>query len=183
MKMKSKIMLIAWVVAGVAPMAAQAASTKIGVVDFRRCLEESKLGQQERDALLALRKQLAGQVEAAERAFSDLAKEFRNPEHLESLSSEAEEDLRMRYEMLSQEIVQKQNQFYEQMGQAEMRVMQDLTVQITRASQIVAKEKELDYILREEALFYFIPDSDFTKEVITEIDKLFASENGQKAKS
>lgn len=176
-----KILTLAGLIMGASPLTAQV-TQEIGIVDFRRCLDDSKFGQKERDGLLALQKQLATQVEAAEQELNHLTDKLRDPEFLDSLSSEAEEELKMRYQALSQDIVQRQNQFYQIMGQGEMKLMQQLTTQIMRAAQIVAKEKKLEYVIREDAFAFFNPTHDVTKDVVSEMDKLFISESGESVK-
>jgi outer membrane protein len=180
MKMTAKLTVLLAIVAlaTVAPLQAS-----IGVVDMRRCLDDSKFGQHEKDALLALQKKLGKELETAERELTDLADKLQDPEYVDSLSPQKDEELKMRYQMLSQEIMQKQNQFYQILGQGEMKLMQELTAQVMRASQIVAKDKKMDFVIREEALTFFTPSTDITKEIVTEMDKLYANEMGEASKN
>ncbi len=146
-------------------------ATKVGVVDFRKTIEDSKLGKQEQNSLEALRKQLQGTVEGIEKELNELVRKLRDPDYLDSLSPDAEEQMKMRYQTLMQEMQQQQQQAYQIMSQAEYRFVNEVSVEVARASSIVAKEQDIDIVLREDAVFFSKDDMDITREVINEMDK------------
>ncbi len=159
-------------------MAADEKPLQVGMVDFRRCLEESKFGKSEQSQLEALRKQLTGTLQGSERELTDLATKLRDPDYLDSLSNEAEEQLKVRFQTLSQEMQQQQQQFYQIANQAEYKLMTDLSTEVMAASQKVAREGDVDLILREDTAFYFPKAMDLTTKVVAVMDSNF-SEDGE----
>ena len=146
-------------------------ASNIGVVDFRKAIEDSKVGKQEQNSLEALRKQLSSGVEGVEKELSDLMRKLRDPDYLDSLSPDAEEQMKMRYQQLMQEMQQQQQQAYQIMSQAEYRFVNEMTVEVQRAAKVIAGKKHLELVVREDGVFYYEPDMDITREVIAEMDK------------
>lgn len=146
------------------------------IVDFRRCIEESKFGKQEQNSLEALKKQLAESIEGTEEQLQDIARKAQDPDYIDSLSPEAEEQLRMRYGGLSRELSEKQQQFYQMISQAEYKLLQEMNLQVMRSAQMVAKEEGFDMVLRNDAALYFQNSMDITDSVIKELDAIFDQE-------
>jgi outer membrane protein len=157
-------------------MAAEEQPLKVGMVDFRRCLEESKFGKSESNQLEALRKQLGGTLEGTERELQDLATKLRDPDYLDSLSPEAEEQVKVRWQTLQQEMQQQQQQFYQIVQQAEYKLVTDLSVEVMAAAQKAAREQDINLVLREDAAFYFPKAMDLTSAVIAMMDGNFSED-------
>jgi len=157
-------------------LTATAFGADIGIVNFGTCVSDSKLGKQEQASFEALKKQMATLLEDTEKQLSDLSAKFNDPEYLDGLSPEAEEELKNKFRTLNEELGRYQNQYYQVMQQANMRVMQTLSTSVSTASEKVAKDKKLSMVLTKEAFFYFSPTLDVTTQVIAEMDKNFVPE-------
>lgn len=142
-----------------------------GIVNFGTCVSDSKLGKQEQASFESLKKQMTTLLEDTEKQLNELATKFNNPEYLDGLSPEAEEELKVKFRTLNEELNRYQNQYYQVMNQANMRIMQTMATSINSASEKVAKDKKLNMVVNKDACFYFTPALDVTKLVIDEMDK------------
>jgi len=143
------------------------------VVNFSTCITNSKYGKKEQENFENLRKQLAAMIDDTEKELKDLSAKLEDSEYLDSLSPKAEEELKARFQTLNEDLSRYQGQFYQVMQQANMQLVHKMSSQIARASEKVAKDKKLDYVINKEACFYYRPDLDMTQQVITEMDKNF----------
>lgn len=143
------------------------------IVNFSTCITNSKYGKKEQENFEALRKQLSSLIEDTEKEAKDLSAKFEDSEYLDSLSPKAEEEMKARFQTLNEDLARYQSQFYQVMQQANMQIVHKMNSQIARASEKVAKDKKLDYVINKEACFYYRPDLDLTDKVITEMDKNF----------
>lgn len=148
-----------------------------GVVNFSSCVTDSKLGKQEQSAFEALKKQMTNLLEENEKQLNDIAAKFNDPEYIDGLSPEAEAELKNKFQALSEEMNRNQNQYYQVLNQANMRIVQTISNGINAAAEKVAKDKKLSMVINKDACFYFSPSLDVTKEVIGEMDKVFDSES------
>ncbi len=150
------------------------ATLPIGVVDVRRVLDESKFGKEEQRALESLGEELQGSLAKTQRELEDLVRRSQDPEYLESLSAKAEEELQMAGQSLSQNYMAQTNQFKKIMGEAEMHLLEELNLQVSRAAQIVARAEGLAMCLRQEACPYFLEQLNITDAIIDEMDKAYS---------
>ncbi|MBS0603981.1 MAG: OmpH family outer membrane protein [Verrucomicrobia bacterium] len=153
------------------------AAPNFGIVNFGTCVSDSKLGKQEQASFESLKKQMATLLEDTEKQLNDLAAKFNDPEYLDGLSPEAEEDLKNKFRTLNEEMSRYQNQYYQVMNQANMRIIQTLSTSINSASEKVAKDKKLNMVVNKDACFYYTPGLDVTNLVIAEMDKNFATDS------
>ncbi|MBS0654326.1 MAG: OmpH family outer membrane protein [Verrucomicrobia bacterium] len=149
--------------------------SKIGVVNFKNCMENSKLGKQEISRLEEVQKQLETTLKAKQKEYDDMSLKF-NEEYLDTLTPKAEEELKERFESLSREISQLQNQFYSLLNQAQYQVIGKLTQTVSEAATVVAKQKGLQLALNDDACLFSAPELDITPHVIAEMDVQFAKE-------
>src|SRR5580692_6993956 len=119
----------------------------VGVVNFTTCVSDSKLGKQEQASFESLKKQMAILLEDTEKQLNELSTKLNDPEYLDGLSPEGEEELKNKFRTLNEELGRYQNQYYQVMNQANMRVMQTLSTSINVASEKVAKEKKLSMVV------------------------------------
>lgn len=145
----------------------------VAIVNFASCMTESKLGKEEQASFEALKTQMGSLLEDTEKQISEIAAKFNDPEFLDGLSPEAEEDLKVKYQTLSEEMNRYQNQYYQVLQQANMKVVQNLGAHIQEASEKVAKAKKLTMVINKEACFFFTPTLDVTDAVIAEMDKAY----------
>lgn len=149
---------------------------KIGVVNFKTCVEQSKMGKQEQSAFEALKKQMESSLEEKEKTLNELATKLNDPDHLDSLSPESETELRKKFRVLSQELSTLQNQFFQALQQTNFKVVQKLEAAVTKAATAYAKEKNIDLVTNEEGNFYYNPSLDISKPIIALMDKEFEKE-------
>jgi outer membrane protein len=123
-----------------------------------------------------LRKQLAALIDDTEKELKELSAKFEDSEYLDSLSPKAEEEMKARFQSLNEDLSRYQGQFYQVMQQANMQLVHKMSSQIARASEKVAKDKKIDYVINKEACFYYRSDLDLTDQVISEMDKNFDTE-------
>lgn len=157
------------------------APQSFGIVNFGSCVSDSKLGKQEQGSFESLKKQMSSLLEETEKQLNDLSAKFNDPEYLDGLSPEAEEELKIKFRTLNEELSRYQNQYYQVMNQANMRIMQTLANSINIASEKVAKDKKLSMVVNKDACFYFTSALDVTGLVITEMDKSFDQESKKQA--
>ena len=155
---------------------AEPANIKIGVVNFKTCVEESKFGKQEQASFEAMKQQMENVVEEKEKVLGDLANKLNNADELELMSPEAETELKRKFRALSQEMSQLQTQFYQTLNQANFQVVQKLSETVTKASEKVAKDQSLDLILNDEGAFFVNKALDVSPLVIKQMDAQFEEE-------
>jgi outer membrane protein len=150
---------------------------RIALVDFKTCVEKSKLGKKEQAAFDAMKKQMETILEEKEKSLNDVASKFNDIDYLDSLSPDAEAELKRQYRTLNQEFTQQQNQFYQTLSQTNLLVIQKLTELVTKASEEVAKANNIDIVLNDESSFYAIASIDISPLVVNVLDEMFEKEN------
>lgn len=151
----------------------------VGVVDFAKCVTDSKQGKQEQSSFDSLKNQMSSALQETEKQLTEISAKFNDAEFLDGLSPEAEEELKNKYRNLSEEMSRYQNQYYQVLNSANMRIIQSLGGMINNASEKVAKDKKLTVVLNKEACFFFSDKLDVTSSVISEMDKVFETEHKQ----
>lgn len=145
-------------------------SIKIATVDFKSCVENSKLGKQEQASFEAMKNQMESVVLEKEKVLEELAGKLNNPDELDLMSPEAEVELKRKFRSLSQEMGQIQNQFYQTLNQANLKVVQKLSDIVAQASEKVAKELKVDLVLNHETCFYCNSAIDISSQIVKEMD-------------
>ncbi len=179
--MKNRYLSLLILAAGLTSSAFAADAPSIGVVNFAHCVTDSKLGKQEQNAFDNLKKQMSTMLEETEKQLNDITAKFNDPEYLDGLSPEAEQELKNKFRMLSEEMNRYQNQYYQVLNQANMRIVQTIGNGINSASEKIAKDKKLTVIVNKDACFYISPTLDVTNEVVLEMDKNFDVETKKQA--
>jgi len=155
-------------------------SNLIGVVNFSTCITDSKYGKKEQENLENLRKQMSTLIETTEKELKEIASKFEDTEYLDSLSPKAEEELKIKFQTLQEDLGRYQNQFYQVLNHANYQMVQKISTNISSAAEKVAKSKKLDYVMNKEACFYIRPDLDVTTLVIGEMDKTYEIDSKSK---
>lgn len=152
------------------------AETNVGIVDFKACVEGSKIGAKEQQNFETMKKQMEEVLAEKEKTLNELTGKFNDADYLDSLSAEAEAEMKHQFRTLSQEMQQHQNQYYQVLQQANFKIIQTIGEAIAEASKVVAKNKQLDVILNEEMAFYYADALDVTKDVVTVMDQQYKEE-------
>lgn len=174
--MRKTIFSAAALLALVATSADAEETPLIGVVNFTSCVTDSKVGKKEQENMESLKAQMASMMESTEKELRELTAKFEDTEYLDSLSPKAEEELKAKHQALQEDLGRYQQQFYQVLNHANYQLVQKLSGDIAAASEKIAKEKNLDYVINREACFYIRPDLDVTHLVVDEMDKTFELE-------
>ncbi len=159
------------------------AAEHVGVVNFTDCVTNSKVGQEEQSRFEGMKKQLGSHLEQTEKEMNDLASKLNDPEYLDGLSPEAEKDLKEKIARLNEEFSRYQNQYYQVLNQANMKVVQLLSSKVNAASEVIAKEKKLNLVLHKDVCFYYSSSLDITTDVIACMDKNYEQEKKEAEKA
>lgn len=159
------------------PAAPASKSLKVGFVNFKLCVEESKYGKQEEASFEAMKKQMESVVEEKEKTLNELAAKLNDPDQLDLMSPEAETDLKRKFRALSQELTQLQSQYYQTLNQANFKIVQEISDKVAAASEKVAKDLQLDFVLNDETGFYVSESLDISKHIVKELDAQFEKDS------
>jgi outer membrane protein len=161
-----------WKVLGILSiLAGTSAHADFGYVDFSRILQNSSRAKQEEKSLQALQKELEDQVTKVEKELTTLAERLQDPDYIDSLSQEAEQEQRGRLRMMSEERMRLIQQVSQRFQQAQQQVLQSLGGLVAQASAEVAKTKRLSGVLNREAFFFADSSMDCTDAVMNLLDK------------
>ena len=145
----------------------------VGVVNFATCIADSKCGKQEQASFEALKKQMTTLLEDTEKQLRDISTKLNDADHMDGLSPEGEAELKGKFQALSEEMGRYQNQYYQVLNQANMKLFQVVSSNINTASEKVAKDKKLALVINKEACPFYTNSLDVTPEIINEMDKSF----------
>ncbi len=181
-KLSRLVLVTAMSLAGfvLCPHAVQAASAKadqglkIRFIDFKVCVEKSKLGKHEQAGFEALKKQMETMLGEKEKTLNEMEDKLNDPDYLDSLSPEAETELKRKYRALAQEISQQQNQYLQTLQQANFKILEKLDELIGKASEVVARKNGYHVIYNDDNTFYYDKDLDVSNDIIAMMDELYA---------
>lgn len=159
------------------------AKSSVGVVNFSSCVSDSKLGKQEQSSFESLKGQMTSLIEDTEKQLNEIAAKFNDAEYMDGLSPEGEEEMKVKFRALNEEMNRYQNQYYQVLQQANMKMIQTIGAGIQAASEKVAKDKKLNMVMSKEACFFAAPTLDVTNSVIAEMDVVFAQTAAAKAEN
>lgn len=149
---------------------------QIGFVNFKSCIEKSRSGQQEKTAFEALKRQMSETLEKSGAELEVLAEQLEDKNFMDGLSPTAEEELKKKYQALTQELGRYQNQYYQLLNQANYRMLQVLHTQVSQAAEVVRAAHKLALIVNEDSTFAYEPSLNLTEAIIQEMDRTFDKE-------
>ncbi|MCF7806119.1 MAG: OmpH family outer membrane protein [Simkaniaceae bacterium] len=147
-----------------------------GIVDFSTCIEESKFGKNERESFESLKKQMISMLTDTEKQLNEVSQKLQDQDYIDGLSPEGEQELKVRFQALNEEMNRYQSQFYQVLQQANMKLMQTMTNKINQASEIIAKDYKIPLILNKEAAFFYDEKFDITQIVVNKLNDEFESQ-------
>lgn len=151
-----------------------AVETKIGVVNFKACVEKSQAGMQEQKNFENLKQQMESVLEEKEKALKEISDKFNDEDFVDSLSEQAEEELKQKFRALSQELGQHQQQFYQVLQQANFRIIQALTETVNESAKELAKRENFDLIVNDEGTFFYTEALDVSDSIVKILDEKHA---------
>lgn len=186
-----QLALVLWTIAVVViyPSAAQGADTlqrrplNAGFANFKTIIEQSKMGKESQAAFDKMKKQMESILGEKEKVLNEMATKFNDVDYLDSLSPEAETELKRKFRAQSQEYQQQQSQYYQSLQQANYKILEELTAAVAKASTEVAKENNLDVIYNQEAAFYYSPDFDVSSLIVAKLDLSFEKDKSKEIKT
>lgn len=152
-------------------VAAEAKNPNFGVVNFATCITDSKYGKLEQKKLDSINRQMSAMIEDTENQLREISTKFEDSEYLDSLSPKAEEELLLKKQALEDDLNRYHSQRYQIIQQANYQLFQKISGTISKASESVAKDNRLTFVVNKEACFYYSPNSEVTQLVIDEMDK------------
>jgi outer membrane protein len=176
MRSAKTLMFFLLVILGQSLCAAESTKSTTAVVNFGTCVQESKYGKHEQEQFMNVRKQWDSLIEETEKELKNLASKFEDQEYMDGLSPEAEQELKIKYKTLNEDLAKYQGQLYQIMNQANMLFYQKLSSVVAKAAEKIATDRKLGLVLNKEICFYHEPSMDITPLVINEMDKNFESE-------
>ena len=160
-----------------APAQAADKGISIGVVDFAKCIMDSKYGKKEQENYETLKTRMQKAVEDLDTQMTETTTKLQDKDLLDSLSPEAEQELRMKFQTLGEEMQRYQGQFYQIMQQANMKLMQSMHDLIEQASNAVAESNKLVLVINKDAAFHYSSNLEVTGKIISELDKRFEKDS------
>ncbi len=158
-----------------------AAEQKVGIVNFGSCIQESKLGKQEQNALETMRKQFVTLIEDTDKQLREMSDKLQDKDYLDGLSKEAEEQMKNKMGQLSEEMNRYQQQYYQFMQQSQHKIIQTVVGGINNAAEQIATAKGYNLIINKEMCFFYNPTLDITNEVVQAMDKHYEAEEKKQA--
>jgi outer membrane protein len=153
---------------------------KIGMVNFKTCVEQSKQGKAEQATFDNLKKQMESVLAEKEKTLNEMSSKLNDADYLDSLSPEAETELKRKFRSMSQAYAEQQNQYLQTLQQTNFKVIQNLTELVSKAADAVAKKEHIDVIFNEEACFYCSTALDVSPKVIAILDTDYEKEGKDK---
>lgn len=165
-------------------------SLRIGIVNTKKCLEESKLGKQEQANFEKMKHQMEGVLQEKEKALEEVEVKLNDDDYMDSISEDAALELKRKRRSIRNEGMQLQSQYMQTLQQTNLKIVQRLTESISRASSQVAQDptnpQPIDVIFTDEACTFYSPRLDVSDKVIAKMNVIFEAEqkeNPSKARS
>lgn len=151
-------------------LAETANQLKVGVINFKDCVENSKMGKDEQASFEALKKQAEQVLQDKEKQLREFAAKIEDADYLDSLTADAEAELKHKFRYLNQELSQQQQSLYQTLSQANYKIVQKLQDEVQNAAKNLAAEKKLDLVINNDSCFFYDNALDVTQEVIKKMD-------------
>lgn len=155
------------------PAFAASSTSTIGIVNLRRCLEESALGKKEAAEFEKMKKQFSNNMGKMEEELSSIYSKLQDDDYMEGLSESAATELRKKFEELSAEYNTAQGQYYQILNQSNLKRMQKIMDEVKKASEIVRVQEGLSALLNEDVVLAVDASADKTDDIIKILDDSF----------
>ena len=157
-------------------MAVSCAFANIGIVNVATCATDSKSGKYEQEQFDKLKGQWVSLIQETEKEYKAVSEKLKNEDYLEGLSPKAVDELKQKQQTLYDDLMKYQQQLSQALNQANYLFIQKMVKSISSASEIIAKQKKLDYVMNKDSCFYSKADTDITGPVIEEMNKSYDKE-------
>lgn len=150
---------------------------KIGIVNAKKCLEQSKLGKQEQANFEKMKQQMESVLQEKEKALEEIESKLNDDDYMDSVSDETASELNRKRTTIRKEGMQLQNQYMQTLQQANVKIIQKLTESISKASKQTASDpssgQTLDVIFSDEACTFYAPKLDVSDRIIQKMNVNF----------
>lgn len=147
-----------------------AETSKMGVLDLRRCIQESNEGKRVYENLKKKHEALQADLNKKQQELVEMQQEIEKQSLM--LSMDAKENRQKEFEKKKRDLTYLAQDLQEEMKQAESNANIELLKVIHEIAEMVAKKKGLDIITERSGIIYVVEDIDISEEVIKEINKL-----------
>jgi outer membrane protein len=171
------------------PDSATNRAIRFGIVNAKKCLEKSKLGKAEQASFENMKKQRETSLKQKESLLQEIERQIEDNEELNDIADDSLVELKRKRRAIRNEGMQLQNQYMQELQEANMKIVQKLTDSISKASAQVAQESSssstpLEAIFTDEACTFYAPMLDVSDKIIAKMDAIFdAEEQNSKARS
>ena len=146
---------------------------KIAVVNFRKAVEASKQGKQHQASFESMKTQMETLLQQKEKTLTELNNKLTDGDYLDGLTKEAENELKHKFRTQTQEYAQAQQQFMQTLQQANLKIVEMMSNDVTKAATEIARVQGIDIVLNEESVFFYSPKIDITDAVVVEMNKVY----------
>lgn len=158
---------------------------RVGIVNTKKCLEESKLGKQEQANFEKMKAQMESTLQDKEKTLEEIENKLNDDDYMDSISEEVASELKRKKRTIRNDGMQLQSQYMQTLQQANMKIIQKLTEGISKASTQVAQDtssgEPVDVIFTDEACTYFAPRLDVTERIVAKMNAAFDTEQKDNA--
>lgn len=145
-------------------------SSKIGVLDLRRCISESNEGKRVYENLRKKHEGLQADLDRKQQELLEMQQEIEKQSLM--LSMDAKESRQKEFEKKKRDLTYHAQDLQEEMKKAENDANIELLKVIHEVAAMIAKKKGLDIITERSGVIYVAEGIDISGEVIQEINKL-----------
>lgn len=146
---------------------------KVAVVNFRKCVEASKQGKQHQSSFEGMKTQMETLLQQKEKALTELNNKLTDSDYVDGLTKDAENELKHKFRVQTQEFAQAQQQFMQTLQQANLKIVEMMNSDVTKAATDIAQREGFELVLNDESLFFYAKKTDISDAVITEMNKAF----------
>ena len=125
------------------PIEGHGAEKSYGIVNFLHCMKESKYGKREKEKFDRLEEHMISLITDHDKQYNDVMSRLSDPEFVDSLSPEGEQELRSRVQTVGEELSRYREQYAQVMQRANMQYVQMLSQHVQQAAAVVAKTRSL----------------------------------------
>lgn len=156
---------------------------RIGIVNTKKCFDESKFGKQEQQNFEKMKNQMENVLKDKEMALEELESKLNDDDYMDSVSDETENELKRKRRSIRNEGMQLQSQYMQTLQKANLSVIQKLADSIAKASAQVAQDPAngLDVIFSDEACTFYLPRLDVSDRIIAKMNAMFDAEQKDNA--
>lgn len=170
------LMMAGAVAANAADPAAQAAATKIGVVDMQAVATQSEPAQDAKKKMESKYGKERAALEKQGEALKKAAEDLKGPK--------ASDEKKLAFIRKKQELDQKTRNFLRKVEQDEMKLRNDMVTKVFNATYNVAQKKGFNFVVDITAggVLYADQSMDLTQDVLAEVNRIYKAEQAKGSK-